>query len=218
MPTTALLALTASLSAASALRLPTQLDAPQTRRGAVHAAAIGALGSVLATVAPAVAAPSELAKQLASGAISQEEFYAAAAARKEADRVAALPINQLKAAREKLASNAPGLIEKGDWSTLRDIISETTGTSFTKNKEEANLKGETARNFSIIVRKKMFEIDSVAYSNQSFLPGAFTGYCADGVVPRDDSGCKVKPKVDTKPLIVALNEAIAAFDGLIALY
>ena len=54
-----------------------------------------------------------------------------------------------------------------------------------------------------------------AYESQDFLPGALSGYCAAGVVPRDTpDACKVRT-VDTQA-IEKVNAAVATFDALLA--
>ena len=67
------------------------------------------------------------------------------------------------------------------------------------------------------LRKALFDVDKFAYSQQSF-PGSdtFAGYCAEGVVPRDAGGCKMKPTIDKAPLVAKLKEALACFDEVIA--
>ena len=84
--------------------------AATTRRGVLS----GALASVAFAAAPAFAEQSEQAKQFASGTISKEELYAFAAERKEAERVAQLPVNRLKNLRALLASSEE-LIDAGKW-------------------------------------------------------------------------------------------------------
>ena len=55
-----------------------------------------------------------------------------------------------------------------------------------------------------------------ADENQSVIPGALTGYCAPGVVPRDEAGsCKVKPIVEKGPAIAKLKTALSSFDSLL---
>ena len=72
------------------------------------------------------------------------------------------------------------------------------------------------RALSTKLRKTLFEVDKFAYSQQSF-PGSdtFAGYCAEGVVPREEGGCKVKPVFDPKPLLGTFKEAVSSFDALI---
>jgi len=206
----------ALLPVVGALRLPVEPSTGSSRRGVLLQAA-SAAATLAVAAQPACAAVSEIGAKYGTGAISKEELYAAAAARKEADRVAQLPINKFKAQRAKL-DGAKALIESRDWNSLRDLIVETTGPTFSQNKKDCGLLTPEARDFSITLRKNIVAIDTVAYSQQSILPAALTGFCADGVVPREEGGCKVKPTVDTAPLLSELKEAIAAFDGLIALY
>jgi len=208
-------------AAASALRVPVQRVgqsmASHTRRGMLRQVASGTAFAALATATPAFAAVSEIGAKFGSGAISKEELYAAAAARKEAERVSKLPINRLKVMREQL-SGGSALIKSGNWNGLRDLIASTTGSEFSKFKKEAGLTSEPARELSIKLRKAIIAIDTVAYSQQSIMPAGLSGYCADGVVPREEGGCKVKPVVETAPLLANLDVALTAFDGILALY
>ncbi len=87
----------------------------------------------------------------------------------------------------------------------------------TKLLGELKADGKGVRELVAKMRKLLFEVETVAYSQQKF-PGsdAFGGYCAEGVVPRDDKGgCKQKPTVDRAPLIANINGAVAVFDELI---
>lgn len=205
------------LSTAWALRLPAK--SPQsvtyTRRGMMQAA--GALATFAAIAPAAEAAPSEIAEQFAAGKLTKEEFYAAAKVQRDLEAEAMLPVNQLKALRSQL-STAPKYIEGGDWNGLRDLFQETTGSSLLKRLKEAGVKGREAEVLTAKVRKALYDVDLFAYSQQSILPAALSGYCADGVVPRDEKGgCKLKPKADTAPLIAKVQDALAAFDELIKL-
>lgn len=202
------LVIVALFASASALNVPQKPT--QSRRGALQGALSAA--AIFALRMPAEARPSDLAM---SG-LSKEELYAAVAERKEAERIAALPINQIKASREQLAG-ATALIEGGSWTELRDLITLTTGPKLTEIVKEGKFNNPKVRDLVIDLRKGLFSVDKFAYSQQSF-PGAdvFAGYCAEGVVPRDAGGCKVKPVYDTKPLFTAVTAALATFDELIA--
>ena len=65
-------------------------------------------------------------------------------------------------------------------------------------------------------RKKVFEVDTFAYSQQNF-PGSdlFSGYCAEGVVPRGDGGCKLKPSIEKGQWITLLKEAAALYEAMV---
>jgi len=193
-----------ALVSAAALRVPLE------SRRAVLAGSCAAAFSV----APAFAKPSELADP----SLSKEERLAAAKARQQAEITAALPINRLKAKRDQLAT-ADALINGGQWTDLRDLIQETTGSSLSKLQTEQKWEQKSIRLATAKMRKLLFDVDKFAYSQQSF-PGseAFSGYCAEGVVPRDSkSGCKVKPAVDKAPLLAAVKGAVGAFDEIISL-
>ena len=113
------LTLMALLASSASLKLPAPA-AHRSRRGVLVNAA-GAIASI-ATSTAAFAKPSELA----TAGLSKEELYAAARSRMEAERVAALPINRMKTARDRLAG-ASSLIDAGEWDVLRDLITDTTG-------------------------------------------------------------------------------------------
>jgi len=168
-------------------------------------------------VAAALSASAAEAKvsEIGSAGLSKEEFYEALASRKEAERVAALPINQLKRARDKFAT-APSLVEGGDWNGLRDVIQLTTGPNLSKFLKEGNYQTKEVQALTVKMRKLLFDVDAFAYSQQSF-PGSdvFAGYCAEGVVPRETGGCKQKPVVDKPPWIAKLEEAKGIFDDII---
>lgn len=152
---------------------------------------------------------------MASSGLSKEELYAAAKARAEEEKVAALPINQLKASRAKL-STASDLIDSAQWTELRDVIQATTGPKLSELLKEGSFVNPEARSLTTKVRKDLFSVDKYAYSKQNF-PGSdvFAGYCAEGVVPRESGGCKVKPVYDPAPLQAAVKDALADFDALI---
>jgi hypothetical protein len=196
-----------SLSTASAWRVPPALA--YNRRGLMQAT----VGISVLTLprAPAEARPTELANTF----LSKEELYAAAKARSEEEKVASLPINQLKASRTKL-SMASELIDSGSWTELRDVIQATTGPKLSELLKDGGFVSPDARTLTIKLRKDLFNVDKFAYSQQSF-PGSdvFAGYCAEGVVPREKGGCKVKPVYDKAPLNAAVNDALADFDALI---
>jgi len=192
-------------SAASALRVPHLA----TRRAVLSASSFAALTVTL----PAFAKPSELADP----SLSNEERYAKAKARQEAEIIAALPINRLKAKKDAL-KGAESLIQNNQWTALRDLITETTGPALAKLQEENDWTEKDIRLATAKLRKEMFKVDTVAYKQQGF-PGseAFAGYCAEGVVPREKGGCKVKPAMDKAPLFASLSAAVVAFEEIIAL-
>ena len=129
--------------------------------------------------------------------------------------MAALPINQLKRARDQFAT-APSLVDSGDWDALRDLIQQTTGSNLSNLLKDGRYGTKEVRGLAVKMRKVLFEVDSFAYSQQSF-PGSdlFSGYCAEGVVPREDGGCKQKPKSDKAPLKAQLGEAKKIYDTII---
>lgn len=172
-----------------------------------------ALSALAVTGVPSAhAKPSELA----TAGLSKEELYAKAKARSEAEKVAALPINRIKSARTELAT-APDLIASGEWTTLRDLIQSSTGPPLVKTLDEGKFKAREVRVLTSKLRKQLLVVDAAAYSQQSF-PGAdvFAGYCSPGVVPREEGGCKVKPSMDTVPLLASIKDALATFDELIS--
>ena len=189
---------------------------PQQRTESVlgRRAVLASAGAALFAVQPR--SVSAKVSELGQAGLSKEDFNKALAARKEAERVAALPINQLKQSREEFAT-ASTLVETGDWNKLRDLISDTTGRGLVAITKEGGFSVRPGvRDTTTKLRKVVFDVDNFAYSQQE-VPGAnlFSGYCAEGVVPRDDSGCKLKPTGDKKPLLAKLKEANALFDQLI---
>ena len=178
------------------------------------------LGGAAAAVFPAALVANPLATNAAvtdigKAGLSKEEFYAALAARKEKERIAALPINRIKSLRDSFAS-ASSLADADNWSGLRDLIQETTGPNLRTLLKEGRYEVAAVIAPTNQLRKVTFEVDKFAYSQQDF-PGAdlFAGYCAEGVVPRGDGGCKLKPKVDKSSVIAQLKEASALYDQLI---
>jgi len=205
------LAVAVLASTASALRLQ-PVHAQQSRRELLINSA-SAL-TALAAAAPAHAAVSELADPN----LSKEERTRLALARKETERVANLPINKLKGMRAQLGS-APALVESDQWDELRDLIRDTTGGPLTELQKKNQWSDQSTAKATVAMRKLLFDVETVAYSQQKF-PGsnAVGGYCAPGVVPRDsNSGCKVRPSLEKVPIVAKLNEAMAKFDELIAL-
>ena len=190
---------------------------PQQRTESVlgRRAVLASAGAALFAAQPfsASAAVSELGK----AGLSKEEFAKALAERKEAERVAALPINQLKRSRDKFAT-ASSLVESGDWNELRDVISDTTGRGLVTITKEGGFSSEKVRETASKLRKTVFDVDQYAYTQQE-VPGSnlFSGYCAEGVVPRDGASCKVKPTGDKAPLLAKLKEADAIFNELVTL-
>jgi len=209
MPRIALYVCVAALSTAAALRLPAAHGQQQSRRS-VLASAAGAAAAMAATAAQAKVS------EIGSSGLSKEEFYAALAARKETDRIAALPINQIKRARDRFAA-APSLIESDNWDGLRDLIQQTTGSSLTQLEKAGNYQTKEVRALTNKMRKLLFDVDTFAYSQQS-VPGAdvFAGYCAAGVTPRETGGCKVKPSADKAPQMAKVKDAVAVFDQIVA--
>ena len=181
-----------------------------TRRGVIA----GFAGLASFATMPAFAT-SDIAKQFASGDITKAEYNQLLADRKEAERVAALPANLLKGKRDELAS-AEALINAGSWSELRDKITAATGTSLNEIMEKVSKKNDDAKSQVVAIRKAMYNVDLVAYKEVDFFGNLGKGWCAEGVAPRGDDGCKVKPTVDKAPLIADLKKALAAFDKLIA--
>ena len=82
--------------------------------------------------------------------------------------MAALPINLLKALRDDLAEAAP-LIDSGEWTKLRDVLTASTGSSLTKLEEAGKFtKVRQVQLLTVKMRKTLFDFDKFAYSRQSF--------------------------------------------------
>jgi len=178
----------------------------------------GALASVAFAAAPAFAEQSDVAKQFAAGTLSKEELYAFAAERKEAERVAALPVNRLKNLRALLASSEQ-LIDAGKWEELREVIRLSTTSDLIKAVNDGGI-GKTDEGKILVtkVRKAVYNIDLVAFGTQSVFGDSLSGYCAPGVVPRDKkTGCKERPPIDKAALMVDLKKALESFDKIITL-
>lgn len=190
---------------------------PQQRGDAVvgRRALLASAGAALLATQPLVA--NAKLSELADPTLSKDEFYAKLAERKEAERVAALPINQLKRSRDQF-NTASKLLESEEYNTLRDVISDTTGRGLTTVLKEGRFAGSKEREVVNALRKTVYDVDNYAYSKQE-VPGAnaFSGYCADGVVPRETGGCKLKPKADKAPLLAKLKEASTIYDKLVKL-
>ena len=109
-----------------------------------------------------------------------------------------------------------GLVENDEWDALRDVIAQSTGQNLNKLTKEGRYTSKTVGELKAKLRKALFDVDNFAYSQQSF-PGAdlFAGYCAEGVTPRGDGGCKLKPVVDKTAYLAKLKEANSIFDQLI---
>lgn len=184
-----------------------------TRRGVLS----GALASVAFAAAPAFAEQSDLAKDLAAGKLSKDEYYAAIAARKEAERVAVLPVNRLKVLRQKLAT-CDAAINSGDWDGVRDIIRESTTKELIAAVNAGGYgKKDEGKILTTKIRKAVYNVDLAAYGQQDLFGGIGGSYCAEGVVPREGGGCKPRPSVDKAPLLAGIKDALSAFDQLIAM-
>jgi hypothetical protein len=178
----------------------------------------GALASVAFAAAPALAEQTDIAKQFAAGSLSKDELYALAAERKEAERITQLPVNRLKRLRDQLATSEQ-LIDAGNWEELREVIRLST-TSELISAVNAGGLGKTDEGKILVtkVRKAVYNIDLVAFGTQSVFGDALSGYCAQGVVPRDEKGgCKMRPAIDKAALMVDLKKALDAFDKIIKL-
>ena len=178
----------------------------------------GALASVAFAAAPALAEQTDIAKQFAAGSLSKDELYALAAERKEAERITQLPVNRLKRLRDQLATSVQ-LIDAGNWEELREVIRLST-TSELISAVNAGGLGKTDEGKILVtkVRKAVYNIDLVAFGTQSVFGDALSGYCAQGVVPRDEKGgCKMRPAIDKAALMVDLKKALDAFDKIIKL-
>lgn len=179
----------------------------------------GALAfAVAAKAAPALAEQTDIAKQFAAGSLSKDELYALAAERKEAERITQLPVNRLKRLRDQLATSEQ-LIDAGNWEELREVIRLST-TSELISAVNAGGLGKTDEGKILVtkVRKAVYNIDLVAFGTQSVFGDALSGYCAQGVVPRDEKGgCKMRPAIDKAALMVDLKKALDAFDKIIKL-
>uniref|UniRef100_A0A7S0Q0Z0 Chorismate mutase n=1 Tax=Coccolithus braarudii TaxID=221442 RepID=A0A7S0Q0Z0_9EUKA len=147
----------------------------------------------------------------AGNAAIKEQLAEKVAANREAERVAALPITKLRALRGRLAA-APSLIEEGNWNALRNVVRAMQGTSdLASAATSTDTKPLTKR-----LNGKLFVVDNFAYSQELAFTGVLSGYCAPGVVPRDEPGsCKVRPFSTAEPL-AALKEALATFDEILA--
>ena len=206
------LALAVLASTASSLRLP-PVRAQQSRRNLLIQST--SAFSAIVAAAPVHAAVSELADPN----LSNEERSRLALERMERERVANLPTNKLTAMRDQLAT-APALVESDQWDELRDLIQATTGGPLNDLFKKAKWGDEATAKTTVKMRKLLFDVETVAYSQQKF-PGASAvgGYCAPGVVPRDSkSGCKVRPALEKEPLRTKLNDAVAKFDELVKLH
>jgi hypothetical protein len=178
----------------------------------------GALASVAFAAAPALAEQTDIAKQFAAGSLSKDELYALAAERKEAERITQLPVNRLKRLRDQLATSEQ-LIDAGNWEELREVIRLST-TSELISAVNAGGLGKTDEGKILVtkVRKAVYNIDLVAFGTQSVFGDALSGYCAQGVVPRDEKGgCKMRPAIDKAALMVDLKKALDAVDKIIKL-
>ena len=168
------------LGVAAALRLPQQ-QTFMLRRAALQQSAAAAAAAAL------LAAPAQ--------ALDKAEFAKAVADKREAERVAALPASRLKTLRDSLANDAPALLEAGDWGKLRNAI-------VAARKSTGALVAETKRDLRPLTKAldaQLYSLDEFAYSQEAVMPGMFSGYCAQGVVPRDEPGaCKVRPTADLK--------------------
>ena len=183
-----------------------------TRRGVLS----GALASVAFAAAPAFAEQSDLAKDLAAGKLSKDEYYAAIAARKEAERVAVLPVNRLKVLLELATCDAA--INSGDWDGVRDIIRESTTKELIAAVNAGGYgKKDEGKILTTKIRKAVYNVDLAAYGQQDLFGGIGGSYCAEGVVPREGGGCKPRPSVDKAPLLAGIKDALSAFDQLIAM-
>jgi len=197
-----------SSPATSALRLHSAVV--HNRRGAI---ATGALAALTAASPPAQA--------LTSKQIAKAELQAKLDARKEEERLAALPINQLKAKRDSLA-RASDLVESEKFSELREVLTDATGNSLSKllgTMFSGKDKGEVVA-LTNDLRKTVGIVDAAAYTEEQERFGVgsvLSGYCADGVVPRDEvGGCKVRSGPDKASLIEALKKATLTYDKLLA--
>mmetsp|Transcript_18911 Transcript_18911/g.60245 ORF Transcript_18911/g.60245 Transcript_18911/m.60245 type:complete len:186 (+) Transcript_18911:71-628(+) len=178
---------------------------PSAIEVAAGTASAGTAGSAAAAAAALLAAPAQ--------ALDKAEFAKAVADKREAERVAALPASRLKTLRDSLANDAPALLEAGDWGKLRNAI-------VAARKSTGALVAETKRDLRPLTKAldaQLYSLDEFAYSQEAVMPGMFSGYCAQGVVPRDEPGaCKVRPTADLKAQSAKLKEAVATFDKLLA--
>lgn len=186
-------------------------QAPLMDRRAVLSGVAAAAVPLLTTPLAASAEVSELGR----AGLSKEEFYQKLAERKEAERVAALPINRLIGLRDRFAVTQD-LLDKGEWSALRDVIQQTTGPALRAVQKDGNFQSKEVLAATTKLRKAVFDVEAFAYSQQDF-PGSdmFAGYCADGVVPRGDGGCKLKPVADKTKVATALKDAKTAYDDIV---
>jgi len=194
------------LGVVAALRVPSQPPAAQQSRRSV-------LGAIAALSVPA-AAHAETSREKIKA-----DMYAKVKVREEADRLAAMPINKLKALRATLVT-APELLESEDFGELRETIG-LSGLGLSKLLKTSGFSSAaTQKSLELVVqlRKDLLVADQYAYTAQmSNLPtGALSGYCAPGVVPRDGPGsCKPVPTADKAPALASLKAGLATFDEII---
>ena len=185
----------------------------------------------LCTRRGALASAAACALPLPALARGSDEAKATAAAREAKEATERLPLNRLKAARSGLASVLDSLESANpEWDSIREQLTSSSGvktagsgyaassegvayTLRTAGKEACSASAAVER---VKLTKLIGEVETFAYENQSVIPGALTGYCAPGVVPRDEAGsCKVKPIVEKGPAIAKLKTALSSFDSLL---
>lgn len=136
-----------------------------------------------------------------------DEAKAAAAAREAKEATERLPLNRLKVARSGLVSVLESLEGANpEWDRIREQLTSSTGVKTAGSGYSVSSEGvayalrtagkEICPTDVAVERVKLTkligEVETFAFENQSVIPGALTGYCAPGVVPRDEAGsCKV---------------------------
>lgn len=187
-----------------------------TRRGALAGAFVASLPKLPA---------------FAGGA---EEAKAAAAARKAAETAAKDPINRLNKARDTLAG-VPGLLEgvNPDLGLARAALSQTKPQRIAGERWEAQVEGVAYVVRDVITKdsalfksdvgakraqllKEVQALDLFVYDNQNKTPQAISGYCAPGIVPRDEPGaCKLRPPMDLAGAKAKTDAALKSLDAIL---
>ena len=167
--------------------------------------------------------------------LAQTEVQAAVAAREAAEAAERDPLNRLKGARVTLASITDQLSgENPDLGVVRAALSPSKPQRIAGAKWEKSVEGVAyaVRTYTKEVAFKenadvgplrvqllaqIKDIDQIVYDNQAKSPSVVSGYCAAGVVPRDEPGaCKVKPQLDVAPVKAKVEAALKLFDSLLA--
>ena len=145
----------------SALRLPAPATQQQSRRGLL----INSAGALASFASLAVAPPVQALGP--PGVLSKEELAARIQERREEEKIAALPINKLKAIRATIA-DAPALLDAADWAGVRTTIG-LAGPSFSKLIKSSGFSDAVtlqALKLTVQLRKDLLPADTFAYNEQ----------------------------------------------------